>query len=124
MAEYRIPGPALDLARKLARRVRELESEAQQALNGSGDVAGHRACLVEKCRQIAALPDVVGGFLPQPRTDGMTIFMAGLENFTERAELALTLESIFFMRALLYPEDYREGDPNDFERFLDQFASA
>lgn len=124
MAKYHIPGPALDLARTTARRVRELEVQAQKALYTHGDVAGHRESLVEKCRRIAALPDAVEVLLPQPGTDDMTIFVAGLEGLAERAEMGLSLESIFFMGSLLYPEDYHEGDPNDLERFLDQFTAV
>ena len=46
------------------------------------------------------------------------------EDFARRAGMALSLESIFFMGALLYPEDYQDGDRNDLERFLDRFEAA
>ena len=50
--------------------------------------------------------------------------LAGLEDFARRAGMALQLESIFFMGALLYPDDYEAGDPNDLERFLERFVAV
>lgn len=121
MARYSIPGPALESARQIARRVRSLEAEARSALLDHGDTDGHRARLTEKCRLLAALPETVARLLPSAATDDTAAFAAGLEDIAERAGMALSLESIFFMGALLYPEDYRDGERNDLERFLEEF---
>jgi hypothetical protein len=121
MGKYRVPGAALAVVRETARRVRALEAAAQAALHGSGDVAAHRAGLTEKCVLLAALPEEVEEHLSGPATPDTEAFVAGLEDFARRAGLALSLESIFFMGALLYPDDYQDGEPNDLERFLDRF---
>jgi len=124
MAHDRIPAAALSTATRTARRVRALEAEALAALRERGDVAGHRAALTEKCRLLAALPDEAAAMLPDPAAPDVRAFVAGLEDMASRADMAQSLESVFFMGALLYPEDYREGDPNDLERFLGRFESA
>ena len=121
MATYRVPGAALVVAREAARRVRALEAAALAALHGKGDTVAHRAGMTEKCLVLEALSEEVGALLQNEPTPGTTAFVAGLEDFARRAAMALSLESIFFMSALLYPEDYQDGAPNDLERFLDRF---
>jgi hypothetical protein len=44
----------------------------------------------------------------------------GLKDFKQRAEQALNLSSIFYLSALLYPEDYKVGERNDLERFVEE----
>jgi hypothetical protein len=122
MASYRVPAAALELAREAARRVRALEAAALEALHGKGDTAAHRAGLTEKCLVLEALPEEAGALLPESTPD-TAAFAAGLEDFARRAGMALSLESIFFMGALLYPDDYQDGEPNDLERFLDRFEA-
>lgn len=111
---------ALDVVRRAARDIRRIEVEAGEALYGRGDTARHRALLTEKCETLVALSDTVGPLLPGAGGDAAKL-KAGLEDFARRANQALDLESIFYMAALLYPEDYADGDPNDLERFLAEF---
>jgi len=124
MAKRRIPKAALDLALDAARRVRELEASASRALHDSGDTAAHRADLTRKCLVLEALPEEAADLAGGEDAEGAAAFVAGLEDFARRAGMALSLESIFFMGALLYPEDYQDGDPNDLERFLGRFEAA
>ncbi|MEL7640709.1 MAG: hypothetical protein AAGU21_13785 [Solidesulfovibrio sp.] len=124
MGKRKVPQAALELAGQAARDVRRLEAEAARALHGDGDTAAHRAKLTQKCLVLEALPEEAGPALAASGADGAAAFAAGLEDFARRAGLALSLESIFFMGALLYPEDYKAGEPNDLERFLDRFEAA
>lgn len=124
MAKLQIPGEALAMAREAAGRIRDLEKTALAALHGAGDTAAHRAGLTEKCVVLTGLPEEVEALLPDPATPDATAFADGLEDFARRAAMALSLESVFFMGALLYPEEYQDGDPNDLERFLDRFEAA
>ena len=41
-----------------------------------------------------------------------------LHGFSESAEKSLQVNSPWFMSALLYPEDYREGEPNNLEKLI------
>jgi hypothetical protein len=121
MTEATIPAPALDAARQGAARVRELEAAANEALHGRGDAAGHRALMIEKCETLAELPETVEPLLAGRDDPAAEEFLSGLADIARRAGQALDLGSIFYMTALLYPEDYAEGDRNDLERFLDGF---
>jgi hypothetical protein len=123
MGKRKVPAAALTLALEAAGEVRRLEAEASRALHEEGDAA-HRARLTEKCLALEALPEETAEALKGSDADGAAAFAAGLEDFARRAGMALSLESIFFMGALLYPEDYQDGDRNDLERFLDRFEAA
>lgn len=123
MGKSRVPKAALEVAQNAARQVRALEAAALAALHGSNDVAAHRAKMSEKCVVLTSLPEEVEAYLPETPTPETEAFLAGLEDFARRAGMALSLESIFFMSALLYPDDYQDGDPNDLERFLERFEA-
>uniref|UniRef100_I2Q3W9 Uncharacterized protein n=1 Tax=Desulfovibrio sp. U5L TaxID=596152 RepID=I2Q3W9_9BACT len=131
MGKRKVPKAALDIVAAAARHIRELEAEALRVLHGAGDTAAHRAGLTRKCLVLEALPEDAAGALkdasgasgPVDAAD-VAAFATGLESFAHRAGQALSLESVFFMGALLYPEDYQEGQPNDLERFLDRFEAA
>ncbi len=40
-----------------------------------------------------------------------------IERFSLSASQSLEVGSVFFMSALLYPDDYKDGEPNDLELF-------
>lgn len=127
MGKRKVPMAALELVGVAARRIRELEASASRALHEAGDTATHRAELTQKCLVLEALSEDVADLLadgPDSPSGDVAAFVAGLEDFSKRAAMALSLESIFFMGALLYPDDYHDGEPNDLERFLDWFEGV
>lgn len=110
----------LEIIRETAASIRALEKDGWDALHARGDKVAHRSAMLEKCELLADLPEHAEPYLKGD--DGGTERMRrGLKDFARRANMALDLESIFFMSALLYPDDYRDGDPNDLERFLARF---
>ena len=110
---------ALDMAREAAQTIRQLEAAAMEAL-GRGDTALHRENMMEKCDILLDLPGNADPYLDG--SDELTgKLRKGLAGFSRKAGQALDLESIFYMSALLYPEDYQEGEVNDLERFLGEF---
>jgi hypothetical protein len=124
MTKRTVPETAFAVVRDAAGRIRELEAAAGRLLHEAGDTVGHRRLLTEKCLLLVSLPEEVDEALADSDAGGTAAFASGLEDFARRAGLALQLESIFFMGALLYPDDYQDGDPNDLERFLERFAAA
>lgn len=46
-----------------------------------------------------------------------------LARFSASARNALALESVFYMSALLFPDDHHEGDPNDLELFREEIRA-
>jgi hypothetical protein len=112
----------LDMVRETAQAIRRLEKDALDALHGRNDTNAHRAMMLEKCELLAVLPEHAEPYLKGD--DAVTDSLRqGLKGFARRADMALNLESIFFMSALLYPDDYQDGDPNDLERFLTRYEA-
>ncbi|WP_051445459.1 hypothetical protein [Desulfocurvus vexinensis] len=101
-----------------AARIRELEREAEGLLHEQGDPQGAAAKLRRKAELLRDLPDELDGLLDglDPQTRDRVERKA--DNLCARASAALGQGSVFWMRNLLYPEDYREGEPNELERFI------
>uniref|UniRef100_A0A7C4ABD7 Uncharacterized protein n=1 Tax=Fundidesulfovibrio putealis TaxID=270496 RepID=A0A7C4ABD7_9BACT len=111
---------ALEIARDTAAVIRELERAALEALHGRNDVETYRFKLMEKCELLADLPEQVEQHLTHGGGAAGEL-LRGLKDFARKANQAMDLESVFYMSALLYPEDYQDGEPNDLERFLMRF---
>jgi len=101
-----------------AARIRELEREAGVLLHEQGDPGGSAAKLRRKAELLRDLPDELDGLLDglDPQTRDRVERKA--DNLCARASAALGQGSVFWMRNLLYPEDYREGEPNELEHFI------
>jgi len=100
-----------------ATKVHRLEEEGDAILTSEGQLA-FQAKLEEKAELLAALgekawklTEAVGGDM------GKEIAMR-LEQFSMSASAALRIGSVFFMTALLYPEDHKPGEPNDLDNFI------
>jgi len=110
----------LDIVRETARNIRTLEAEATKALQEDGDKDTHRFKMMEKCELLADMIDHAEPYLKGDDAVSDRL-RRELKDFARRANMALDLESIFFMSALLYPEDYQDGDMNDLERFAARY---
>lgn len=99
--------------------VRRLEEEGDAVIASEGQQA-FQAKLEKKAQILAELGekaqklvDAVGGDLGDE--------VAGrLDQFSMSASTALRIGSVFFMTALLYPEDHQPGEPNDLERYVEE----
>ncbi len=102
-----------------ATEIRKLEAEAQEALMERDDKATHRKKLVEKTMLLMDLPESAEHLLKElePKTAGQ--IGRALKDFARRAGNAMGVDSVFYMAALLYPDDYKEGDRNDLEVYID-----
>jgi hypothetical protein len=103
-----------------AEGVRRIEEEAREALYGRDDPETYRQKLQEKTMLLMELSELAGPFLDGMAQDARAEVEAGLNSFERRAAQAWELSSIFYMSALLYPDDYKEGDRNDLELFIDR----
>lgn len=112
------PAAALaDFLDERARSVRVIEAEAEALIHGKQDQAGYAARMREKAELLAGLAEAAHELLdalPEKRADAAA---ARLEQFSGSAAMSLKVGSVFFMSALLYPEDHKPGQPNDLERF-------
>ncbi len=114
---------AVSALQSAAERIRRIEDEAREALFTRDDPETHREKLQEKTMLLMELPDLAGPFYDGMAKDVRAEFERGLNSFAMKAAQALELSSIFYMSALLYPEDYKEGDRNDLESFIDRLRT-
>lgn len=113
-----------DLIRDTAMEVRALEEAAHAALHTKNDPQAYRRGMVEKAEILAGLADLASKPLAALPPATARPLRERLERFSKSADTALDLGSVFFMSALLYPEDHQPGDKNDLERFLDEVIAA
>jgi len=104
--------------KELSIQIRGLEKQAYEALYTEGDKEVYKNKLMEKAtllKGISLLVDENLSKLPLPIN---TLLRDRLGGFSFSAGKAIQLDSVFYMKALLYPEDYEEGDSNDLETFI------
>ena len=114
---------AVSALQSAAETIRRIEGEAREALFTRDDPETHREKLQEKTMLLMELPDLAGPYYDGMAQDVRAEFETGLNSFAMKAAQALELSSIFYMSALLYPEDYKEGDRNDLESFIDRLRT-
>jgi hypothetical protein len=110
----------LEALQNEAVQIRTLEAEAREALFTQDDKEIYTRKLKEKTMKLMELPDTLEPLLENLDAGARNEIQSGLENFSGRAGRAWGLSSLFYMSALLYPDDYVGGDKNDLERFIDR----
>lgn len=97
--------------------INTLETQAQQHLKNDNTDA-YRAAMLAKAELLAKLADDATPFLPSLPAPYRAQVQARLQRFSQSAEHALELDSIFYMSALLFPEAHQPGQPHDLALFL------
>lgn len=96
-----------------------VEREALQRLE-TGDIPGHNEKMREKAELLAALSEGAKPLLaPLPGEPRFNLALA-LERFSGSARTALKLDSVFYMSALLYPDDHKKGEPDNLLLFIER----
>jgi hypothetical protein len=117
------PNALLDRLEECAARTRRIEEEALKSLERGAHEA-YRGAMRRKAELLLALPGearpLLEGFAPHARRD----ILERLEGFAKSAGTALSLNSTFYMSALLYPENHRKGEPNNLEVFLGELRKG
>ncbi|MFW6105815.1 MAG: hypothetical protein ACOC5H_00475 [Desulfovermiculus sp.] len=108
----------LDMLSAQAVRIRELEKSADTCLHEQGDIDQYTANLHSKAELLSELSDLAQPYLADLPAEQQEKIAQQLEAFSRNAQQALEVDSIFFMRQLLYPEDYVEGEENDLEKLI------
>lgn len=101
-----------------ALRIRELEAEANRSLYRFGDEKTYRLKLAEKTELLIGLPKALEYRLQELEPDLRSLLEKRLQRFFRNAAQAKRIDSVFYMSALLYPEDYKEGQRNDLENCI------
>ncbi len=95
-----------------AEQARLLEKNALAALHERNDAPAYHAALREKALLVAALKDEADPFLPSLPQTWRPLLEERLTTLADHGTAALNLDSPFYMFALLYPDDHKEGEPD------------
>ncbi len=106
------------------RELKAIEEQAQKALYEHKDEARYRALMRMRAEHLAALPHrslIMQHSLPETQR----LYVSGkLLSFAQGARNALELDSVFYMSALLYPDDHKPGEPDNMERLIEALDSG
>lgn len=110
------PATMEEFLQQACQKVRRFEASAAQAL-ADNTVDEYRAIMLEKAKFLASLDRLGQDFLSTLPLERQELTADRLRRFSNSATTAISLNSVFYMSALLYPEDYVQGSPNDLELF-------
>lgn len=87
-----------------------------------GDTDGYNKLMHEKANMLAAIAKKA-----EPHLEGLPAQAAArarraMQDFSASAAMALKLDSVFYMSALLYPDEHKKGDPDNMELFIRDFS--
>lgn len=99
-------------------KVRDIEKLASNALYENKDENLYRELLQQKAMLLASLADRSEAVLEPLNAEDRRLVQKRVKRFSMSASKSLQIGSVFFMSALLYPDDYKDGDENDLEDFI------
>ncbi|EGB13962.1 hypothetical protein DND132_0747 [Pseudodesulfovibrio mercurii] len=102
--------------------VKRIEAEGEVALAEGGQTA-FQACLEKKAKLLAGLAENSWVLVERLDDEEAEDVARRLEAFSMSASTALRIGSVFFMTALLYPEDHKPGEPNDLETYIEELRA-
>jgi hypothetical protein len=114
----------IDMLSDQAARIRELEKRADTYLHEQGNTEQYSEALHSKAELLSELSDQAQPYLQDLSADQKEKIAPQLSTFSQNARQAMQVDSIFFMRQLLYPEDYQEGQENDLEKFVSSLRNS
>ncbi len=111
--------PVIKKLRGCARQIRRLEAEAAAVLADNYDLGTYHDLLKQKAEILHDISDLGRDLTSDLNIDLQKLLRDRLGGFSHAALKALHLDSVFYMAALLYPENYQPGAKNDLEIFID-----
>lgn len=96
-----------------------LEAESHKALHKQHDEFSYRQTMEKKAEKLAKLHKEAMPLLTALPEEHRSALEKTLAHFSTSAATALRIGSIFYMSALLYPENYQKGEANDLEKFIE-----
>ncbi len=98
--------------------------EKGRALLATGDGREYQAVMKQKAELLAGLAQEADVYLPACSAQIREFAEEGLGSFSASARTALKLNSVFFMSALLYPDEHKAGEPNNLELFVEELEDC
>lgn len=104
----------------------EIMSCEKQALDclDAGDKTGYSEYMHEKARKLRDLHRLAMGRLDNIPEDARYEIQDRLSTFSNGAATALSLDSLFYMSALLYRDDHKEGEADNLERMIQELDNG
>lgn len=96
--------------------LRNLEEEAARVLQQDKNTDKYKALMCQKAMFLQALPAEAGKLVTALPEAVANEAFERLEQFSANASRALGLDSVFYMSALLYPDNHKKGEPNNLDR--------
>ncbi|MBI5519194.1 MAG: hypothetical protein HY916_03935 [Desulfovibrio sp.] len=106
-----------DFLDEKTRLVKAIEAEAQAVIQGRGDQAGYEALMRKKAELLSKIADDAAPLVAALGRGLSDAAAERLGGFSHNAAMSLKVGSVFFMSALLYPDDHKPGEPNNLELF-------
>lgn len=103
-----------------AEQVGQLESLAATIVQDPQHMQRYRSILEEKARLLSGLAHLTLPITKKMVPEKASSVQKMLSKFSQSATTSLRIGSPFYMAALLYPQDYQQGQPNDLELFIQQ----
>ena len=96
------------------RHAEVMATEAQAlARLDAGDTPGHNELMRRKAELLAAMAEDAKPLLEPLPGEARFNYALALEGFSASARMSLRLNSVFYMSALLYPDDHKPGQPDN-----------
>lgn len=110
--------------RERIQQVKETEAEALRLLHESGDDSGYRDGMRRKAELLSRLAADAQPLLDAVSMQHRPMLEHRLDMFSQSARRSLDIGSVFYMSALLYPDDHKPGEPNTLEVWLRDLERA
>lgn len=111
----------VDFLQARHKEIATIEQEAHAALYDRHDEAAYRDLMQKRALAIVALGDfdeeAEALFANAPRR-AADLVRAKLSRFASGARMSLEIGSVFYMSALLYPDEHQQGEPDNLERLV------
>ena len=103
------------------RHAEVMATEAQAlALLDAGDTPGHNELMRRKAELLASMAEDAKPLLEPFPGEARFNYALALEAFSASARMSLRLNSVFYMSALLYPDEHKPGQPDNLTLCIDR----
>ncbi len=108
--------------RERSTAVKACEQKAFTALHDEQNEPAYRELMRQKASLLAAIANDAAPLVAALSGAEKDRLLDTLGAFSGNAQTALRLDSIFYMSALLYPDDHRDGEPNNLEKLVESLG--
>lgn len=98
--------------------IQRLEQQAQDAIYKDGDEQAYRGKMRARAELIAALDSDAAALVADLPGSIREEAESALNCFARGGRNALRIESVFYMSALLYPDEHKPGEPDNLQLLL------